>query len=69
MTQPLLLTVQETMLLLRIHRVNVYSLIRDGTLEGFKVGAKWRVKRESIERMMGEIPDTFFNNRRENLCK
>ena len=60
MTQPLLLTVKEVSLLLRIHRPKVYDLIREGTIEGFKLGSDWRVKRESVERLIGEIPPRFF---------
>lgn len=57
---PLLLTVQEVSKLLRIHRPKVYDLIRANIIEGFKLGSDWRVKRESLERLTGPIPDTFF---------
>lgn len=57
----LLLTVREVAQLLRVHRPKVYDLVRDGTIEGFKLGADWRVKRESIEKLIGPIPDSFFN--------
>lgn len=60
---PVLLTVREVSTLLRIHRPKVYDLIRDGTIEGFKIGADWRIKRESIERFVGEIPEGFFNGK------
>jgi excisionase family DNA binding protein len=59
-SQPLLLTVKEVAKILRIHRPKVYDLIKAGTIEGFKLGSDWRVKRESIERMIGEIPSDFF---------
>lgn len=57
---PMLLTVREVATLLRIHRPKVYDLIRDGTIEGFKLGSDWRVKRESVERLVGSIPKDFF---------
>ena len=57
---PLLLTVREVAQLLRVHRPKVYDLVRDGTIEGFKLGADWRVKRESVEKLIGPIPDSFF---------
>jgi len=57
---PLLMTVRETALLLRIHRPKVYELIKAGEIEGFKVGADWRIKRDSIERLTGPIPENFF---------
>lgn len=58
--QPLLLTVKEVAKLLRIHRPKVYDLIKAGTIEGFKLGSDWRVKRESVEKLIGEIPEDFF---------
>jgi excisionase family DNA binding protein len=65
-TQPVLLTVKEVSQLLRIHRPKVYDLIRDGTIEGFKLGSDWRVKRESIEKLVGEIPDSFFASKKRS---
>ncbi len=62
---PVLLTVKEVSTLLRIHRPKVYDLIRDGTIEGFKLGSDWRIKRESIEKLIGPIPETFFGSRRQ----
>jgi len=58
--EPLILTVKEVSKLLRIHRPKVYDLIRDGTIEGFKLGSDWRVRRESIEKLIGPIPKNFF---------
>ncbi|MCO6432019.1 MAG: helix-turn-helix domain-containing protein [Deltaproteobacteria bacterium] len=64
MSKPLLLTVKEVSALLRIHRPKVYDLIRDGSIEGFKIGSDWRVKRESVEKLIGPIPPTFFDGRK-----
>ena len=67
MSQPqktLILTVREVSKLLRIHRPKVYDLIKDGTIEGFKLGSDWRVRRESVERLIGPIPDSFFGDSR-----
>lgn len=58
----ILLTVKEVSQLLRIHRPKVYDLIKGGTIEGFKLGSDWRVKRSSIESMIGPIPDSFFTD-------
>lgn len=67
---PLLLTVKEVSELLRIHRPKVYDLIKEGTIEGFKLGADWRVRRESIERLIGAIPTDFFQKRVETaVCQ
>ncbi len=57
---PLILTVKEVSQLLRIHRPKVYDLIKCGTIEGFKLGSDWRVRRESVEKLIGPIPDSFF---------
>ena len=59
---PLLLTVREVTQLLRVQRPKVYELIRDGAIEGFKVGADWRIRRDSVERLIGQIPLDFFGN-------
>ena len=67
--QPLLLTVKEVAKLLRIHRPKVYDLIKAGTIEGFKLGSDWRVKRESIEKLIGEIPEDFFASPKYGLKK
>ena len=63
---PLLLTVKEVATLLRTHRPKVYDLIRDGTIEGFKLGSDWRVRRESVEKLIGEIPSAFFSETSED---
>ena len=57
---PLLLTVREVTLLLRVQRPKVYELIRDGAIAGFKVGADWRIRRDSVEHLIGQIPEWFF---------
>lgn len=60
-SEHIILTVRETAQLLRIHRPKVYDLIKDGTIEGFKLGSDWRIKRASVERLIGPIPDHFFS--------
>jgi excisionase family DNA binding protein len=57
----LVLTVKEVSELLRIHRPKVYDLIKCGALEGIKIGSDWRVKRSSVEELIGPIPDSFFS--------
>ncbi len=61
---PLLLTVKEVSQILRIHRPKVYDLIREGTIVGFKLGSDWRIKRESVENLVGPIPMEFFSKKR-----
>lgn len=58
---PLLLTVREVSALLRVQRPKVYELIKDGAIDGFKVGADWRIRRDSVENLIGPIPEAFFD--------
>jgi excisionase family DNA binding protein len=58
---PLLLTVREVSALLRVQRPKVYELIKDGAIDGFKVGADWRIRRDSVENLIGAIPENFFD--------
>ncbi|MFN8392617.1 MAG: helix-turn-helix domain-containing protein [Bdellovibrionota bacterium] len=58
---PLLLTVREVSKLLRVQRPKVYELIKDGAIDGFKLGADWRIRRDSVENLIGPIPEGFFN--------
>jgi excisionase family DNA binding protein len=62
---PVLLTVKEVSEILRIHRPKVYILIRSGGIKGFKVGSDWRIRRDSVEDLVGPIPASFFLDR---LC-
>lgn len=65
-SQPLVLTVREVARLLRIHRPKVYELIKDGSIDGVKVGADWRIRRESVENLIGKIPEGFFDQEPED---
>lgn len=58
--KPILLTVKEVTTLLRVQRPKIYDLIRDGVLDGFKVGADWRIRTDSLEQLIGPIPLDFF---------
>ena len=62
----LLLTVREVSQLLRIHRPKVYELIRANTIDGFKLGSDWRIRRESIEALIGPIPEDFFDGKKKS---
>ena len=63
---PVLLTVREVSILLRVQRPKVYDLIKDGAIEGFKVGADWRIRRDSVETLIGQIPENFFDKMRDD---
>jgi len=62
----ILLTVKEVSTLLRVQRPKVYELIKDGAISGFKVGADWRIRRDSVENLIGAIPQGFFDKNGEN---
>ena len=46
------LTVSEAARALMLPRHKVYGLIEGGTLDAFRVGANWRIKRSSINRLI-----------------
>ena len=52
---PRLLTVREVASLLRVHRPKVYDLLKWGELDGFKLGADWRIKTVSVEKFVSQI--------------
>jgi excisionase family DNA binding protein len=57
-----MLTVEDIMADLRISEATIRRWIRDGSLEAFKLGRQYRVRRADYEkflekRRMGQIPD------------
>ena len=44
-----LLTTREVQSLVRLNRVTIYRLIRDGELPAIKIGGQWRFSRKAIE--------------------
>ncbi len=63
--KPILLTVREVSQLLRIRRAKVYILIDTGCLKAAKIGGDWRIRTESVEELIGELPDWVFNQNKE----
>ena len=55
-----LMTLSETAYFLRIARAKIYDLIQDGILKAVKVGARWRVETDSVEKISCKIPDDFW---------
>ncbi|NBW41559.1 DNA-binding protein [bacterium] len=60
MKKPILLTVSEVAGLLRIQRAKVYILIETGALVGRKVGGDWRIRTDSVESLIGDLPEVAF---------
>ena len=44
-----LLTTRQLQDLLRVDRITIYRMLKDGRLRGFKVGGQWRFSRDEIE--------------------
>ena len=55
-TQPVddLLTTRQLQDLLRVDRITVYRMLKDGRLRGFKVGGQWRFSQRAIETWLEE---------------
>src|SRR4030042_6222780 len=56
MAQPVddLLTTRHLQDLLRVDRITIYRMLKDGRLRGFKVGGQWRFSRREIEAWLQE---------------
>lgn len=46
------LTIKEVEWFLRVNRATVVRMLKDGRLQGFKVGRHWRVTVESLKKLM-----------------
>lgn len=49
---PEILTVNQVAELLHLHPMTVYRLAKEGKLPGFKVGGRWRFRKDSMEDWM-----------------
>jgi excisionase family DNA binding protein len=47
-----LLTVKEVQYLLKVDRITVYRMLKDGRLTGIKIGTQWRFSREEIDALL-----------------
>lgn len=47
-------TAKEVASILKVTEKTILALLREGTLTGFKVGAVWRVTKESLESFMAK---------------
>lgn len=47
---PAILTIEDAMLILKIGRGQIYTLLQSGKLKGFKIGSKtWKIPTEAVE--------------------
>lgn len=51
---PEILTIGEIAALLHLHVMTVYRLAKEGKLPGFKVGGRWRFRRDTLEAWMAD---------------
>ena len=47
-----ILTADEVADYLKLSKITVYKLTKDGSLPGFRVGGSWRFSKSNIEKMM-----------------
>jgi excisionase family DNA binding protein len=53
-----ILTARQVQNILKVDRITIYRMLRDGRLKGIKVGAQWRFMRQEVERMLNvEAPE------------
>ena len=48
------LTVKDIADYLDVHPMTIYKHVKDGNIPAFKVGASWRIRKESIKKWMEE---------------
>lgn len=48
------MTVKEIAEYLGVHPMTIYKYVQDGKIPAFKIGASWRIRRDSIKRWMDE---------------
>ena len=47
-----IMTADEVADYLKLSKITVYKLAKDGALPGFRVGGSWRFNKDNIEKMM-----------------
>ena len=52
MTTDEFLTTKETLDLLKMDRITVYRMLKDGRLTGIRVGSQWRISRSSVDDLL-----------------
>lgn len=54
-------TIQETADILKVHHTTIRRAIKDKRLKAFKIGKKWLIKKEDIEKLGDETNDNNYN--------
>ncbi len=50
-----MLTLKETMEIIKVSRNTMYLLVRDGAIPARKVGSEWRIMRSNLVTWMNEV--------------
>ena len=48
------MTVKEIAEYLGVHPMTIYKYVQDGKIPAFKIGASWRIRKDSIKKWMDE---------------
>lgn len=48
------MTVKEIAEYLDVHPMTIYKYVQEGKIPAFKIGASWRIRRDSIKKWMDE---------------
>ncbi|PIP68069.1 MAG: DNA-binding protein [Candidatus Omnitrophica bacterium CG_4_9_14_0_2_um_filter_42_8] len=48
------MTVKEIAEYMGVHPMTIYKYVQDGEIPAFKIGASWRIRRDSIKKWMDE---------------
>jgi excisionase family DNA binding protein len=54
-----LLTTRQVQEILKVDRITIYRMLKDGRLKGVKIGQQWRFPQEEIDRLLGRNVDEF----------
>lgn len=57
--KPLVLTVNEAAEIIRCGRLKIIRLIETGELEAQRVGGEWRIRTESVEKIVGSLDKKY----------
>jgi len=53
-----LYTVRDVQQILKVDRLTVYRMLKDGRLQGIKIGHQWRFRKDSVDNMLNQSQST-----------
>lgn len=54
-----LLTTRQVQEILKVDRITIYRMLKDGRLKGVKIGQQWRFPQEEVDRLLGRNVSDF----------